>query len=135
MRSEPLSLFRAVTASALVAIALPQSIAAQAPEHLVSPSELQKAAVGASEQRQQNIDTLRSFLSTDKAREAIRSAHMNPDQVTKAVGSLSDDELAQLTSRATQAQAKFSAGTISDRDLLIILIGLAIIILIVVAVN
>lgn len=134
MRSEPFRLFRTVAASALIAVAVPQSYA-QAPEHLVSPSELQKAAVGASEQRQKNVETLRSFLSSDKAREAIRSAHMNPDQVTRAVGGLSDDELAQLTARAHQAQSNFSAGVITDRDLLVILIALAVVILIVAAVN
>jgi hypothetical protein len=50
---------RALTACVLATIfAVPQNLLAQATQHLVSPSELQKAAVDASRVRQQNLDTL-----------------------------------------------------------------------------
>jgi UPF0716 family protein affecting phage T7 exclusion len=50
--------------------------------------------------------------------------------VDKAVGQLSDEDLAKLAERSRQAQADFAAGRISDRDLLwIILIALAIVVL------
>lgn len=125
-----------LTASALVAVfATPQSLVAEVTDHLVSPSDLQKAAVNATQQRQQNLDTLRSFFGSDKARQAMQSARMNPDEVNKAISSLSDDELAQLAKRATKAQADFAAGTLSDRDLLILLIAVAALILIIVAVR
>jgi hypothetical protein len=101
----------------------------------VSSADLQKAAVGASEQREQNLETLRSFLSSAKATEALQSAHMNPQQVNKAVSSLSNDDLARLAIRASRAQADFAAGNISDRDLLIILVAVAALILIIVAVH
>ena len=135
MRTEPLSLFRAITVSALVAVAVPQSIAAQAPEHLISPSDLQKAAVGASQQRQQNLDTLKTFLSSGLAKKAIEAARMDPAQVNRAVASLSDDELAQLAQRANKAQANFAGGLISDHDLILIVVAIAVIILIIVAVR
>ena len=48
---------------------------------------------------------------------------------------LSDDELARLASRVRTAQADFAAGTLSDRDLIIILIAVAALILIIVAVR
>ena len=54
----------------------------------------------------------------------------------KAVGQLSDEDLAKLAARARQAQENFSggrAGSLSDRDLLIILI-IAILIIALVAV-
>jgi hypothetical protein len=135
MHSARFSVVRALTASALAAFAIPQSMMAQTADHLVSTTELQKAAVGASELRQQNLDTLRTFLSSDKATEAIKAAHMDPQQVTKAVASLSDQEMAQLAARATNAQKDFAAGTLSERDLLIILVAIAVIILIIVAVR
>ncbi|HTB98037.1 MAG TPA: PA2779 family protein [Terracidiphilus sp.] len=127
---------RALTASALVAVfSTPQSLVAQVADHLVSPSTLQKAAVGASQQREQNMATLKTFFSSDKARHALESSHMSPEQVNKAISSLSDDELAQLAQRANKAQADFAAGSISDRDLLIILVCVAALILIIIAVR
>lgn len=136
MFSERNPVFRAVTASALVAVfATPMSLVAEANDHLVSPSTLQKAAVGASQQREQNLATLQTMLSSDKARQALESAHMNPEQVNKAISGLSDEELAQLAQRATKAQSDFAAGSINDRDLLIILVCIAALILIIVAVH
>jgi len=50
--------------------------------------------------------------------------------VDKAVGQLSDEDLAKLAERSRQAQSDFAAGRISDRDLLwIILIAIGIIVL------
>jgi hypothetical protein len=136
MHSERLRFIRSLTAAALVAtLATPQSMVAQAADHLVSPSELQKATVDASQKRQQNLDTLSSFLTSDKAKHALESAHMNPQQVSRAISSLSDEELAQLASRAKKAQSDFAAGSMSDRDLIIILVAVAVLILIIVAVR
>ena len=65
----------------------------------------------------------------------MRSAHMQPEQVQQGVPNLSDQELAQLASRAQKAQADFAAGSLSDRDLLIILLAIAALVLIIVAVR
>jgi hypothetical protein len=129
-------LVRGVAASALITIlAVPHSLFAQAPEHLVSPTDLQKAVVDASRTRQQNLDTLSQFFSSDKSRHALQASHMDSQQVKSAVASLSEEELAQLASRANKAQADFAAGNINDRDLLIILVAIAALILIIVAVR
>ena len=135
MHSARFKVIRALTAAVLAGFAVPQSVVAQAVDHLVSPSDLQRAAVGASQQRQQNLDTLRAFLSSDKATKAMKSAHMNPQQVTEAVGSLNDEELAQLATRADTAQNDFAAGNLDNRELLIILVAVAALILIIVAVH
>ena len=137
MFSERFRTARFVTASALVAFfAAPSAILGQAGvDHLVSPSTLQQAAVNTSAQREQNIATLRSFFGTDEAHRAMQSAHINPTQVTTAVSGLSDTELAQLSQRATKAQADFAAGYIGDHDLLLILVAVAILVLIIVAVR
>jgi nucleoid-associated protein YgaU len=127
---------RALTACVLATIfAVPQNLLAQAAEHVVSSSELQKTAVEASRARQQNLDTLKEFFSSERAQRALKAAHSDPEQVKKAVASLSDAELAQLASRAKKAQADFAAGNLSDRDLIIILILIAGLILIIVAVH
>jgi len=55
--------------------------------------------------------------------------------VKQAVSSLSDQDLAQLASRASRAQADLVAGHLSDRDLIIILIAIAALILIIIAVR
>jgi hypothetical protein len=128
---------QAVTASVLVMIfAVPQNLVAQAAaEHLVSPADLQKAAVDASRARQQNLETLRTFFSSAHAQRALKSAHMDPEQVKNAVAGLSDAELTQLAARASHAQSDFVAGTLSDRDLIIIIVAIAALILIIVAVR
>jgi hypothetical protein len=127
---------RALTAGVLVTIlTIPQGLFAQAAEHVVTPSDLQKAAIHASQARHQNLDTLKNFFSSEQAERALKAAHTNPEQVKKAVSSLSDDELARLASRAQKVQADFAAGTLSDRDLIIILVAIAALILIIVAVR
>jgi hypothetical protein len=60
---------------------------------------------------------------------------MDAERVKHAVSTLSDAELAQLAARADKAQADFAAGTLSDRDLIIILVAIAALILIIVAVR
>jgi Flp pilus assembly protein TadB len=127
---------RALTAAVLAAaFTVPPTLLAQAPDHLVSPSALQQAAVNASRARQQNADTLQKFLSSPEAQKALESARMNPQEVNKAVSGLSDHELAQLAQRANKAQSDFAAGDIDNRDLLIILVAIAALILIIVAVR
>ena len=129
-------LSRVATAFALTAVfAFPQNLVAEGAAHVVSPSDLQQAAVQASAVRQQNVEQVRQFFSSERAQKALRSAHMNPEQVKNAVSTLDDAELAQLASRAQKTQADFAAGTLSDRDLIIILVAIAALILIIVAVR
>lgn len=128
---------RVLTAAVLATFfAIPQNLLAQtAAAHIVSQSEMQQAVLNASQARQQNVQRLEAFLSSDMATKAMRSAHMNPEQVQKAVSSLSDAELAQLAARTQKAQADFAAGNLDDRDLLLLLLGVAALILIIVAVR
>jgi len=127
---------RVAVAFVLAAVfALPQNLVAETAQHLVSPSELQQAAVKASTARQQNLDQVKQFFSSEKAQQALKSAHVNPEQVKSAVSTLDDAELAQLASRVQKTQADFAAGTLSDRDLIIILVAIAALILIIVAVR
>jgi hypothetical protein len=129
-------LSRVATAVALAAVfALPQNILAEGAAHVVSSSVLRQAAVQASTVRQQNVEQLRQFFSSEKAEKALRSAHVNPEQVKSAVSTLDDAELAQLASRVQKAQKDFAGGSLSDRDLIVILVVVAVLILIIVAVR
>jgi len=125
---------RVFTACTLALVfAIPQDAFAQ--NHIVSLAELQGATVASSQARQRNVETIREFVSSAIAEKALRSAHLDATQVKNAVSRLNDQELAQLASRASKAQADFAAGTLSDRDLIIILIAVAALILIIVAVR
>jgi hypothetical protein len=127
---------RVITACILVMVfAVPQSLVAQAQVHLVSPGDLQQQLLASSRTRQSNLETVQRFLSTPMAEKAIASSHADTRQVTGAISSLSDAELANLAARANKAQADFAAGNINDHDLLIILIAVLALILIIVAVK
>ena len=108
---------------------------ALAQSHVVSPADLQKAAVASSQARQQNLDAVQHLLSSPRAQKAMQSAKMDPQQVQTAVSTLNDQELAQLAARADKAQADFSAGNLSERDLILIILGIAVLVLIIVAVR
>jgi CHASE3 domain sensor protein len=127
-------LVRGITAGMLALVfMIPQDAVAQS--HVVSPAELQSAAAASSAARERNIEALQQFVSTPMAEKALKSAHVDAQQVKQAVSRLDDQELARLASRANKAQADFAAGTLSDRDLIIILVCVAALILIIVAVR
>lgn len=125
---------RVATAGVLAVVFLiPQD--ALADSHVVSLAELQSAAVASTRVREKNIATVQQFISSPKAEKALKSAHLDATQVKDAVSRLSDTELSQLAARASKAQTDFAAGKLSDRDLIIILIAIAALILIIVAVR
>lgn len=125
---------RVATASMLaVVFMIPQDSLAQS--HVVSPAELQSATIAATQARARNIDTLRAFVSSPAAEKALKSSHIDSQKVKNAVSQLSDQDLAQLASRASKAQADFAAGSLSDRDLIIIILAVVALVLIIVAVR
>src|SRR5215467_6432563 len=102
---------RMAVATLLVALFIvPTDALAQS--HVVSPADLQKEAVAASQVRQHNLDSVQRLLSTPAAEKALKSAKMDTQQVKTAVSTLSDQKLTQLTTRANKAQADFAAGTL-----------------------
>jgi hypothetical protein len=103
--------------------------------HVVSPAELRNQAVTAAQTRRHDLETIDRFLSMPRAAKALEAAGIDRANLKTAVAVLNDKELAQLAARSEQAQADFAAGRMTDRDLLLILIGLAALILIIVAVH
>jgi hypothetical protein len=109
-----------------------QSTDHAATDHLVSPGDLQQATQAATQSRQQNIDTLRSFLSSPEAQKAMEQSRVDPQQVRNAVAGLSDKDLAQLATRANKAQNDFAAGRLPTYDLIVIAIVVVAIIIVIV---
>src|SRR6266513_1006334 len=95
-----------LTATLLTVIyAAPSPLLAQS--HVVSPAEVQKEVLAASQTRQHNEDTVKQFMSSPQAERAIKSAGMDPGRVKAAVPTLSDEALAKIASRAEKPQADF----------------------------
>ena len=102
----------------------PANVQAQE-KHVVSSQELHKEAMRPSEAREANEAALRQLFSSEQAQQALKSVNIDYSKVDKAVGQLSDEDLAKLAARSQQAQNNFAggrAGSLSDRDLLIIII-------------
>ena len=126
---------------ALAVILLPCFAATLAPvqaqdKHVVSVQDLSRDAARPAETRQANEAALRQLFTSEQAQQALKSANIDYSKVDKAVGQLGDEDLAKLAARSRQVQDNFAAGragSLSDRDLLIILI-IAILIIALVAV-
>jgi Flp pilus assembly protein TadB len=103
--------------------------------HVVSPSDVHKELVNAAQTRQRNLEKVKNLFSSDETRKTLESSQISPEKVDAAISTLSDDELMRLASRADKLDHDFAAGRISNRDLLIIILGIAAIILIIVAVR
>ena len=125
---------RGLTVSILIPL-LGMSSGLRAQTHVVSPADLQRAAVEATSARQHNLETINGFLSSPEVEKAFVTTGIDPAQVKTAVSALNDQELARLAARSERAQADFAAGTLSERDLLFLLLGVAVLILIIVAVR
>jgi hypothetical protein len=115
----------------IVLLSYPAGLFAQAPdEHIVSSQTLQKNLETANATRQANVQTLTHFMSTPTAEKAMRDAKIDPVQVQKAIPTLSDHELADLSARATDTQQKFSAGVLGASMLTLIIVLVAVIIIV-----
>lgn len=126
-------LLQAITPALLTVLAAyPAGVMAQSTseEHVVSAQALQQNLQVSSATRQKNVQTLTKFMSSPTAEKAMRDAKIDPVQVQKAIPTLSDQELANLSARATDAQQKFSAGVLGTSTLTLIIVLLAIIVIV-----
>jgi hypothetical protein len=103
----------------------PARVQAQEKQHVVSLEELNKDAARPAETRQANEADVRHLFSSEQAQNALKSANIDYAKVNRAVGQLSDEDVAKLAERSRQIEKNFAggrAGSLSDRDLLIIII-------------
>src|SRR5579864_9017618 len=64
---------------------------AHAQGHVVTPSDLRNDLTGASASRQKNQAQLEGFVSSPQAQKALKSAHMDGEEIKNAIPQLSDD--------------------------------------------
>ena len=100
-----------------------QVAAAQGPT--VTASELDQAVKAAAENRQKNLDDVRSFFSSKPARAALKTGKIDYKKVDQAISTLSADELAKLSAKTNQIQKDFAAGTLNNEQITYIIIALA----------
>src|SRR5262247_805231 len=103
--------------------------------HVVSPSDVHKELVNVAQTRQKNLEKTRRLFSSDETRKAMEAAQISPEKVDAAISTLSDDELARLASRADKLDQDFAAGRLDNRDLLFVILGIAALVLIIIAVR
>lgn len=111
----------------------PQGIAAQ--QHVVSSADLQNDVAKAAQARQDHIAKINKFLSSDQARRALKAGNLDYNVVRTGVSTLSDDELARLSTRADTAQKDFAAGALTNEQLTYVIIALATAVIILIAVH
>ena len=101
-------------------------------QHVVTTDELSQQVARPAETRQANEDAVRHLLSSEAGQNALKSANVDYQRVDKAIGQLSDGELAKLADRSRQAESDFAAGAITAKTLAYIIIAIVIIVVIIV---
>jgi hypothetical protein len=116
---------RALAVVSLLCFAIILAPAQAQDKHVVSAQDLSRDAARPAETRQADEAALRQLFTSEQAQQALKSANIDYTKVDKAVGQLTDEDLAKLAARSRQMQDNFAAGragSLSDRDLLIIII-------------
>lgn len=103
-----------------------------AQDHVVSPLDIQRDVAASTAARQANVARLDNFFSSDQARKALKSANIDYQQVHSAIRMLSDQDLANISARVQKAQKDFAGGSITNIELLFIVLAAVIIILVIV---
>src|SRR5262249_11991502 len=116
-------LLRALAICFVTSLACGAALAqAQDNRHVVSLNELSHASSSAAEARQADEAAIRHLMSSEHGQKALQSAKIDYAKVDKAVSQLSDEDVAKLAARSRQVEHDFAAGSLSDRDLLVIVI-------------
>ena len=105
-----------------------------ADDHVVQAGALHQAVMDAAQARQDRIETLEKFFSSETARKALRIGALDPKKIEGAVTLLGDEELARLSAQAEKIQTDLAAGALSNQEITYIIIALATAVLILVIV-
>ena len=116
-------------------IGVSQSVLGQKKEHAVSTQDLRKDVQKASADRQANDAAIRELLSTEQGQKALKSTGADFTKVNQAVSQLNDEDAARLAAQSRAVQKDIAAGNFTDRDILIVIVCIAALVLIIVAVR
>lgn len=103
-------------------------------QHVITSEELSQQTAEPAESRQANENAIRHLLSSEEGQKALKSANVDYQRVDKAIGQLSDEEVAKLADRSRQAESDFAAGFLSPKTLAYIILATVIIVVIAVLV-
>jgi len=105
-----------------------------AESHIVSPAELHQRLTGQAAARRAQEARIQGFLATPGVAKTLRTAHIDAAQVSQAVSTLDDQEVAELAARVDSVNRDIAAGALSNEQITYILIALctAVIVLILV---
>jgi len=112
---------------------LPAVLMAQGP--VVTPSELRDAVRNASEQKQKDLEQVRSFFADPHVKDALAKSGIRYEQVQKVVSSLDADAVAKLASQTSKIQTDFAAGSLTNQQLTYVVIALATAVIVIIAVK
>ncbi|MGH9407167.1 MAG: PA2779 family protein [Terriglobia bacterium] len=110
---------------ALIAASLLTTPLLSAADHVVSPAQLHQALTSVAAARQNNLAQVEKFFSSPSAKRALERGGLSLQQVEKAVPTLSNQQLAELSQRTRKIQSDFAAGALSNERLTYIVIALA----------
>ena len=91
-----------ILGAAIVAFAAgsaPRAVAQTQDQHVVSLEELNKDAAQPAQSRQADESAIRNLLKTSEGEQALKQAKVDYARVDKAIGQLSDEDVAKLGSR------------------------------------
>ena len=131
MQTKKITRFATMLLAAAVT-AGPMWAQSQADQHVVSLGELNKAAAGPAETRRVNEAEIRQLFATVDGQKALKSANVDYAKIDRAVSSMSDEDVARISSRARELDRDFAAGNLTDHDLLVILIVVLIVVILIV---
>jgi hypothetical protein len=109
-------------ALALGLTAAPSRTLGQDQQHVVSLEELNKDAARPAQTRQANEAVVRGLLSSEAGQEALKSAKVDYQRVDRAIGQLSDEDLAKVAERSRQAESDFAAGGLKATLIIVIIL-------------
>ena len=105
----------------------------QAAEHVVSLADLHLQVRSAQMGRQAGLEQISGFLHSESSRAVLGASNLDVAQVEKAVGVLSDEEVARLASQIQRLDRDIAAGALSNEHLTYIVIALATAIIVLIA--
>jgi hypothetical protein len=103
-------------------------VAAQDQRHVVSLDELNQAAARSAQNRQANEAAVRDLFSPDAGQQALKTAKVDYQRVDKAIGQLSDEDLAKIAERSQQVESDFAAGSLKSTLIIAIVLIVTLII-------
>src|SRR5215470_16714340 len=83
----------------------------------VTSKELRNAIQKAADQKQKNLEQVRSFFADPHVRDVLTKSGVRYDQVQKAVSSLDGDTVAKLAAQTSKLQTDFAAGALNNQQL------------------